>query len=93
MANAQKLSHLGLSYIVRRSMLSESNQRRNSKLFGDLYMEVYWRNRECLTDRRLSDGDMKRLYIMDSTTIILFKKILKALGQSFVREEKGIIKA
>src|SRR5690606_681128 len=82
LANAHKLSHLGLSYIVRRSTLSEANQRRSSKLFGEIYMEVYQRNREHLADSRLSDVDMKRLYIMDSTTITLFKDILKGVGRN-----------
>ena len=94
LANAHKLSHLGLSYIVRRSTLSEANQRRNSKLFGEIYMEVYLRNREHLADSRLSDVDMKRLYIMDSTTITLFKDILKGVGRNPLQgKKKGGIKA
>lgn len=94
LANAHKLRHLGLSYIVRRSTLSESNQRRSSKLFGDVYMDVYKRNRDSLTDSRLSDSDMKRLYIMDSTTITLFKDILKGVGRNPLQgKKKGGIKA
>jgi len=94
LANAHKLSHLGLSYIVRRSTLSEANQRRSSKLFGEIYMEVYQRNREHLADSRLSDVDMKRLYIMDSTTITLFKDILKGVGRNPLQgKKKGVIKA
>ena len=94
LANAHKLSHLGLSYIVRRSTLSEANQRRSSKLFGEIYMEVYQRNREHLADSRLSDADMKRLYIMDSTTITLFKDILKGVGRNPLQgKKKGGIKA
>lgn len=94
LANAHKLSHLGLSYIVRRSTLSEANQRRSSKLFGEIYMEVYQRNREHLADSRLSDVDMKRLYIMDSTTITLFKDILKGVGRNPLQgKKKGGIKA
>jgi hypothetical protein len=94
LANAHKLSHLGLSYIVRRSTLSEANQRRSSKLFGEIYMEVYQRNREHLADSRLSEVDMKRLYIMDSTTITLFKDILKGVGRNPLQGKKnGGIKA
>uniref|UniRef100_UPI001957518F DUF4372 domain-containing protein n=1 Tax=Sphingobacterium bovisgrunnientis TaxID=1874697 RepID=UPI001957518F len=88
LANAHKLSHLGLSYIVRRSTLSEANQRRSSKLFGEIYMEVYQRNREHLADSRLSEVDMKRLYIMDSTTITLFKDILKGVVAIHYKERK-----
>uniref|UniRef100_UPI00135C6946 IS4 family transposase n=1 Tax=Sphingobacterium bovisgrunnientis TaxID=1874697 RepID=UPI00135C6946 len=94
LANAHKLSHLGLSYIVRRSTLSEANQRRSSNLFGEIYMEVYLRNRKHLADSRLSDADMKRLYIMDSTTITLFKDILKGVGRNPLQgKKKGGIKA
>lgn len=93
-ANAHKLSHLGLSYIVKRSTLSEANARRSSKLFGEVYMEVYKRNRESLTDSQLKDSDMKRLYIMDSTTITLFKDILKGVGRNPLQgKKKGGIKA
>ena len=40
LANAHKLSHLGLSYLVRRSTLSEANARRTSRVFEDIYMSV-----------------------------------------------------
>ena len=57
-------------------------------------MEVYQRNREHLADSRLSDVDMKRLYIMDSTTITLFKDILKGVGRNPLQgKKKGGIKA
>jgi hypothetical protein len=83
-----------LGYLVRRSTLSEANHRRSSKIFGEIYMEVYHRNRASLTDSRLSDTDMKRLYIMDSTTITLFKDILKGVGRKPLQgKKKGGIKA
>jgi len=94
LANAHKLSHLGLSYLVRRSTFSEANQRRSSKVFGDIYMSVYRRHVSDLADSRLSDADMKRLYIMDSTTITLFKDILKGVGRNPKEgKKKGGIKA
>jgi hypothetical protein len=94
LANANKLSHLGLSYIVRRSTFSEANQRRSSEVFGEIYMDVYHRNASSLADSRLSDADMKRRYIMDSTTITLFKDILKGVGRNPKEgKKKGGIKA
>src|SRR5690606_36767658 len=33
LANAHKLSHLGLTYVVRRSTFSQANRRRSSELF------------------------------------------------------------
>lgn len=94
LANAHKLSHLGLSYLVRRSTFSEANQRRNSKVFEDIYMSVYRKHAPILTDSRLSDADLKRLYIMDSTTISLFKDILRGVGRNPKQgKKKGGIKA
>ena len=40
LANAHKLFHLGLSYLVRSSTLSEVNARRTSRVFEDIYMSV-----------------------------------------------------
>lgn len=94
MSNAHKLSHLGLSYLVRRSTFSEANQRRSSQVFADLYMGVYRNHTADLADSRLSDADLKRLYIMDSTTISLFKDILKGVGRNPKEgRKKGGIKA
>lgn len=88
LANAHKLSHLGLSYLVRRSTLSEANARRTSRVFEDIYMSVYRRNANFLADSRLKDADMKRLYIMDSTTISLFKDILRGVGRNPLEGKK-----
>ncbi|MDA3882472.1 MAG: IS4 family transposase [Bacteroidales bacterium] len=94
LANAHKLAHLGLSYLVRRSTFSEANQRRSSKVFGDIYMSTYRKYAKFLADSRLNDADMKRLYIMDSTTISLFKSILRGVGRNPKEgKKKGGIKA
>jgi hypothetical protein len=94
LANAHKLSHLGLFYLVRRSTFSEANQRRGSKVFEDIYMSVYRKHSSDLTDSRLCDADLRRLYIMDSTTISLFKDILRGVGRNPKEgKKKGGIKA
>lgn len=94
LANANKLSHLGLNYLVRRSTFSEANLRRSSKVFEDIYMTVYRRYAKDLTDSQLSQSDLKRLYIMDSTTLSLFKDILKGVGRNPINgKKKGGIKA
>jgi len=94
LANAHKLSHLGLSYLVKRSTFSEANKRRSSRVFADIYMSVYRKHSPSLTDSRLSDKDMRRLYIMDSSTITLFKEILKGVGRNPKNgKKKGGIKA
>ena len=85
---------MGLSYLVRRSTLSEANARCTSRVFEDIYMSVYRRYANFLADSRLKDADMKRIYIMDSTTISLFKDILRGVGRNPLEgKKKGGIKA
>lgn len=94
LANAHKLSHLGLSYLVKRSTFSDANKRRSSQVFEDVYKSVYRQHNNSLADSQLSDKDLKRLYIMDSTTITLFKDILKGAGRNpLTGKKKGGIKA
>ena len=61
LANAHKLSHLGLSYVVKRSTFSDANERRKSKVFEDIYKSVYRTHNKNLPDSHLSDRDIKRL--------------------------------
>lgn len=61
LANAHKLSHLGLSYVVKRSTFSDANERRNSKVFEDIYKSVHRTHNKNLADSHLSDMDIKRL--------------------------------
>lgn len=82
LANAHRLSHLGVNYIVRRSTFSEANSRRSSKVFAEIYMATYRRHAGILADSRLSDRDIRRLYIVDSTTLTLFKDILQGVGRN-----------
>jgi hypothetical protein len=57
-------------------------------------MSVYRNHAPDLADSRLSDADMRRLYVMDSTTISLFKDILKGVGRNPKEgRKKGGIKA
>jgi len=94
LANAHKLGHLGLDYIIRRSTLSDANKRRSSEVFGHIYLDVYGKYSKSLSDSRLSKQDLKRLYIMDSTIISLFKEILKGVGRNPKEgKKKGGIKA
>jgi hypothetical protein len=51
-------------------------------VFGDIYISTCQKHRQFLADSRLSDADIKRLYIMDSTTITLFKDILRGVGRN-----------
>ena len=94
LANSYKINHLGLSYMPKRSTLSDANKRRSSKVFEDIYMKIYQDNRQFLSDSYDSKLDLKRLFMIDSTTISLFKAILKAVGRNPINgKKKGGIKA
>ena len=94
LSNAHKLLHLGLKFVVKRSTLSDANIRRCSEVFGDIYMSVYRDYSSSLADSTLKQLDIKRLYAMDSTTITLFKEILKGCGRNSKEgKKKGGIKA
>ena len=93
MAEANKLQHLGVDYLVKRSTLSDANNRRSSQFFRDIYKHLYNRYRHILSDSRLSEIQ-KKLYIIDSTTITLFSAILKGAGRNPKHgKKKGGIKA
>lgn len=93
MAEAQKLQHLGINYLVRRSTLSDANNRRSSSFFAEIYQSIYQQYKEVLSDSRSANW-VKSLYIMDSTTISLFSNILKGAGRNpKTGKKKGGIKA
>lgn len=94
LSNAGKLQHLGLDYVVRRSTFSDANVRRPHQLFEQIYYQTYDAHKHVLSDSQMSKKDMRRLYIMDSTTITLFKDILKGVGRNPENgKKKGGIKA
>ncbi|NOZ47313.1 MAG: IS4 family transposase [Chlorobi bacterium] len=95
LACSTKLFHLGMDYSPRRSTLSDANKNRNSSVFQAIYMKLYRNYASFLSDSRLSKIDLKRLFIVDSTTISLFKAILKGAGRKpkDPSKQKGGIKA
>ena len=94
LSNAHKLSHLGISYLSRRSTLSDANKRRSSSFFKSIYLSLVEQYRPFLSDSRLKSTLYSKLYVMDSTTISLFKQILKGAGRNPKRgKKKGGIKA
>lgn len=96
-AEARKLSHLGLSLMPSRSTLADANKRRSEAIFESIYRNLY------LTYKRVLSSDsstgrepswMKRLQIIDSTTITLFSNLIfKGVGRHPNRgKKKGGIK-
>ena len=78
-ANVNRLNHLGIAYLVRRSTLSDANKKRTSQFFGDVYKALYEQYSPLLSDSKASKDLQKGLYTLDSTTISLFSQILKVL--------------
>lgn len=80
-AYGDKLNHLGVTYTSPRSTLSEANARRNEGFFGALYNKLYKRYKTGLADSQTDNELLKRIFIIDSTTISLFKAIMKCVGR------------
>ena len=93
-AEAHKLRHLGVAYVIRRSTLSDANNRRSSNFFKQIYFMLYDKYRPFLSDSLRGKFWEELLYIMDSTTITLFSQILKGAGRNpKTGKKKGGIKA
>src|SRR6186713_2961463 len=76
-----KLEHFGLERVPRRSTLSDANRRRSSEVFAFIYYGLVNRYRSVLSDSRFNIIEGKKLAVIDSTTIALFKDILKSSGK------------
>lgn len=93
----RKLAHLGIKDLPRRSTLSDANARRSHEIFGEIYKELYLTYK----DRLSSDSPsgkvpkwMRKLQIIDSTTISLFSNLVfKGVGRNpKTGKKKGGIK-
>jgi hypothetical protein len=78
-ASHNKLIHLGLMVIPRRSTFAEANASRNSAFFEQLYHRLYKHYYSTLPDSRKPSLE-SRLFLMDSTTISLFTDVIKGAG-------------
>ena len=84
-AEVRKLHHVGIDTVPKRSTLSDANARRSEKFFEEVYRDLYGKNRDILSsDSRRSGTEewVKRLRIIDSTTVTLFSNtIFKGVGR------------
>ena len=89
-----KLHHIGLAKAPPRSTISDGNKGRPSKVFEEVHRRLYEYYKPLFSDSRLADDILGRLKLVDSTTISLFKDILKAVGRTPADgRRKGGIKA
>ena len=78
-----KLLHLGIRSLPRRSTLSDANAKRDSEVFESIFKAIYSHIRPFLPDSCPKNQRwMKKLFLVDSTTITLFKEIMKAAGRT-----------
>jgi hypothetical protein len=94
--NFNKLIHLGVRSIPRRSTLSDANRRRPEALLAGLYHVLLKRYYPAdLPDSSgKKDSISSRLFILDSTTISLFSDIMKGAGRPPASgKRKGGLKA
>jgi hypothetical protein len=88
-----KTANFQLSHIPKRSTLSDANVFRTNEVFGSIYNALLKEYASVLSDSRIIDVINKQVKIIDSTTISLFKDIMKCVGRkSKSGKSKGGIK-
>ena len=84
-AEVRKLHHVGIDTVPRRSTLSDANARRSEQFFEEVYRDLYDSNKAILSSDSRRGGTeewIKRLRIIDSTTVSLFSNaIFKGVGR------------
>lgn len=98
LAETRKLAHLGITFKIGRSTLADANKRRPEAIFEAVYRDLYATYRHVLSSdsrSRKTPKWMKRLQIIDSTTITLFSNLLfKGVGRHpKTGKKRGGIKA
>ena len=96
-AESRKLRHLELTTVPKRSTLADANEKRPEGIFGAIYADLYNTTKDTL----LSDSPtkdipqwMKKLLIIDFTTISLFSNLIfKGVGRNpKIGKKKGGLK-
>ena len=90
-AEVRKLQHIGIDKVPKRSTLSDANARRSDKFFEDVYHDLYESNKDKLSSDSRRNGTeewIKRLRIIDSTTITLFPTSFSRVWAGIQRWER-----
>jgi hypothetical protein len=94
MACQHKISHLGLTYVPKRSTLSDANRDRTEQFFALVYTALYDHYFRFSPDSRMDRSIESRLFLIDSTTISLFSEVMKGMGSKGANgKKKGGAKA
>lgn len=93
-ASYNKLGHLRINNLPRRSTLADANSSRPIEFFEQLYDALYKLYYARFPDSRLNKTIEERLFIMDSTTMTLFSDCMKGAGSPKANgRKKGGVKA
>jgi hypothetical protein len=88
-----KTKHFRLGSLPYRSTLSDANNRRDCKVFEQIYYDLLREYKDIISDSRFKDVIDKQVEIFDSTTMTLFQEILKCTGRNPANgKRKGGIK-
>jgi len=88
-----KTQHFQLNHIPKKSTLADANKRRDADVFGKIYQKLLVKYSYIFSDSRVKAVIKKQIEIFDSTTISLFKDILKCVGRNAENgRKKGGIK-
>lgn len=74
-----RIHHLGIDSHPRRSTIADANKVRSPEVFEKIYMKILQRYKPSLPDSRRRSRK-NNVYIFDSTSVSLFKEILKGPG-------------
>jgi hypothetical protein len=77
-----KLAHLGMDKAPPRSTLSDANNKRSYLVFEAIYFALLQQYHSFISDSRLKGLSIRKLKIIDSTTIRLFSDILRGVGRN-----------
>lgn len=76
-----KTNAFGLKHIPKRSTLSDANKNRKVEFFEEIYNSILIEYGSFISDSRIKDVIKKQVKLVDSSTISLFKDILKCVGR------------
>ena len=76
-----KTANFQLNHIPKRSTLSDANKNRDVEVFSEIYNSLLKKYSHILSDSRIKEVLKKQVKIVDSSTISLFKDILKCVGR------------
>lgn len=77
-----KTQHFQLDHLPKKSTLGDANGRRDPDVFGKIYQKLLVKYSHVFSDSRVRAVIKKQIEIFDSTTISLFKDILKCVGRN-----------